>query len=267
MTSSGLGASRRGTRSAMRRSRLGQARAAVHCRTLAQPRAWALVCALVCTSVLGANTGRAAPPLAPPTPIGLPAPALRGAVSVEQALAARRSVRDYAAGALTLTQLAQLLWAAQGVTATAQDLRSAPSAGALYPLEVYVAVHEVSGLAAGVYRYLPQTHALQLVVAHSVRAELARAALAQAAVARAPATLVLAAVPARTRAKYGERAARYVQLEAGHAAQNLQLQAVALGLGAVVIGAFDDARLRRTLALRAGEEPLCLLPVGRPAGG
>lgn len=226
---------------------------------------------LALPALFGANAGSAAVPVAAPaaapTPLALPAPALRGTVSLEQALAARRSVRDYAAGALTLAQLAQLLWAAQGITATAQGLRTAPSAGALYPLEVYVAVHEVSGLPAGVYRYLPHTHALQLVVAHSVRAELARDALAQAAVARAPATLVLAAVSARTRAKYGERAARYVQLEAGHAAQNVLLQTVALGLGAVVIGAFDDARLRRTLALRAGEEPLCLLPVGRPAGG
>jgi SagB-type dehydrogenase family enzyme len=193
----------------------------------------------------------------------LPAPRLDGPVSVEQALARRRSLRSYAAAQLSLADAAQLLWAAQGVTG-AGGLRTAPSAGALYPLELYLAAGAVAELSPGLYHYEPQQHRLALVHAGDLRRALAQAALGQDWLADAPAVLVLAAVPERTARKYGARAARYVPMEAGHAAENVYLQAVALGLGSVVVGAFDDARLARAAHLPAGVEPLALLPVGRP---
>ncbi len=186
-------------------------------------------------------------------------------MSLEQALAERRSVRDFAAGSLTIQQVAQLLWAAQGVSDPVGGRRTAPSAGALYPLEVYVVVGRVSGLLAGVYRYVPGSHSLERVRAGPVAASLAQAALSQQVIARAPLTLVVTADFSRTTGKYGERGRRYVALEAGHAAQNVCLQAVALGLGSVPIGAFVDDSAARVLGLPPAETLLYLLPVGRPA--
>ena len=200
-----------------------------------------------------------------PSLIRLPAPSLSGSPSVEEALAVRRSVREYAAASLTIEQLSQLLWAAQGITERRYGLRSAPSAGALYPLEVCVAAEHVDGLAIGVYRYDPREHGLQVVIHRSVRGQLSRDALSQSAVVDAPATLAFAAVFSRTTQTYGERGRRYVYMEVGHAAENVYLQATALGLGTVAIGAFDDDAVKRTLGMRSDEEPLYLMPVGRPA--
>jgi SagB-type dehydrogenase family enzyme len=195
----------------------------------------------------------------------LPAPLLDGGRSVESALRQRRSVREYVAAPLSVDELSQLLWAAQGITA--QDgLRAAPSAGALYPLETYVVVGEVEGLPSGVYKYDPSGHALVLVTEGDRRAELADAALGQECVATAPAVIVVSAVYGRTTAKYGERGRRYVHQEVGHAAQNVCLEAVALGLGAVVVGAFDDRPVKAVVRMARHEEPQCLLPVGRPLG-
>jgi SagB-type dehydrogenase family enzyme len=160
--------------------------------------------------------------------------------------------------------ISQLLWSAQGITQRRWGLRTAPSAGALYPLEVYVVVEKVEGLPTGVYRYVPRLHSLELVFDRSVRKQLGRDALSQSAVVDAPATLAFAAVFARTTRKYGERGRRYVYMEVGHAAENVYLQATALGLGTVVIGAFDDAAVRDTLGMRADEAALYLMPVGRP---
>jgi len=196
--------------------------------------------------------------------VSLPEPRLRGPLSVEEALARRRSVREYADASLTVDQLSQLLWSAQGITERRYGLRTAPSAGALYPLEVYVAVERIDGLRTGVYRYAPRQHGLELVLDRSVRRQLFRDALSQSALADAPATLAFAAVFARTTRKYGERGRRYVYMEVGHAAENVSLQAAALGLGTVVIGAFDDGSVKRTLGMRGDEEPLYLMPVGRP---
>lgn len=169
----------------------------------------------------------------------LPRPTLDGTRPVERALHERRSVREYTGASLTLAELAQLLWAAQGVT-TPDGLRTAPSAGALYPLEVSVAVGEVDGLPGGVYRYEPPGHALALVAAGDPRTEVARAALDQECVAAAAAVIAFAADYGRTTGKYGERGRRYVHMEVGHAAQNVCLQAVAAGLGAVVVCASGD---------------------------
>lgn len=187
----------------------------------------------------------------------LPSPRTVGEVSLEAALDQRRSVREFLPDPLTDAELGQLLWAAQGVT-DPTGLRTVPSAGALYPLEVYA----VTGQA--ILRYDPATHSVEMRRAGDHRRELRAAALDQAAVGEAPAIIVLSAVLERTAVRYGERATRYVQLEAGHAAQNILLQAVALGLGAVPVGSFSDERVAGLLGLADGELPLYLVPVGHP---
>lgn len=184
-------------------------------------------------------------------------------MALDAALQHRRSVREYAPDFLTLSEVSQLLWAAQGIT-DSQGLRAAPSAGALYPLETYLVAHDVKGLAPGLYRYRPTGHELHLAGELSGREQLAAAALGQDCVRDAPAVVLITAVYERTTRKYGKRGIRYVHMEAGHAAQNLCLEAVALGLGAVTVGAFEDLRLKALLGLPKDEEPLYLLPVGRP---
>jgi SagB-type dehydrogenase family enzyme len=191
-------------------------------------------------------------------PVALPSPAPAGAISLEEALARRRSVRAFTPRALSTNEVGQLLWAAQGVT-DSRGHRTAPSAGATYPLEVYAVTPE------GVWRYLPAEHALAIVRTGDVRPDLAAAALGQGAVASAPLVVVINGVVARTAARYGSRAERYVWLEAGHAAQNVLLEAVALDLGAVPIGAFDDDAVRAVVGASAGEDALYLVPVGHPA--
>lgn len=187
----------------------------------------------------------------------LSTPSLKGELSLEEALAARRSVREYTDQALTWEEIGQLLWAGQGITRD-WGARTAPSAGALYPLEIYVATGE------GMYHYVPQGHRAAMVSDADLREALWKAALRQDAVRQAPAVFVIAAVYERTSAKYGERAERYVHLEAGHAAQNVLLQAVALGLGGVSIGAFEDGQIQDILGLPGDHKPLYLIPVGHP---
>ncbi len=189
--------------------------------------------------------------------VALPAPRLDGAMSLEQALLHRQSVREFTDRPLTLAQIGQLLWAAQGVTRSGGG-RTAPSAGALYPLELYVA------MPGRVLHYLPVGHRAQVWSEQDLRARLGSAA-GQRTVAKAPVVFVITAVQSRTAVKYGGRAGRYVDLEAGHAAQNLLLQAVTLGLGAVPVGAFDDRGVASALGLTAGETPRYLIPVGVPA--
>lgn len=174
-------------------------------------------------------------------------------------MAARRSVREFAAEALSLREISQLLWAAQGIT-DPRGLRAAPSAGALYPLELYASTPD------GVYHYVPHQHFLEVVGEEDRRGHLWEAGLRQGALQRAPAIFVITAVYQRTEAKYGDRAERYVKLEAGHAAENILLQAVALELGAVSIGAFSDDQVQAALELPADHQPLYLIPVGHPEG-
>jgi SagB-type dehydrogenase family enzyme len=194
--------------------------------------------------------------------IALPAPATAGQVSVEQVIAQRRSVRDFVNTSLKLSDISQLLWSAQGIT-DIRGLRAAPSAGALYPLEIYVVAGTVDGLAQGVYHYDPQQHQLIKTGGRDVRAALTEAALSQAWIQDAAAVIVFTADYQRTRRKYGNRAERYVHIEVGHAAENLFLQAVSLGLASVVVGAFDDDELARALRLPRELQPLLLMPVGR----
>jgi len=197
-------------------------------------------------------------------PIRLPRLTLSSERSLESVLQGRRSVREYSGKPLTHDEVAQLLWAAQGVTGP-EGLRTAPSAGALYPLEVDVVVGDVDGLPSAIYRYRPDRHELVVGREGDRRRELRAAALGQDCVEAAAAVIALAAVYGRTSGKYGERGIRYVHMEVGHAAQNVCLQAAALGLGAVVVGAFEDGSVKRVLGLAGGEEPLALIPVGHPS--
>jgi len=196
--------------------------------------------------------------------VTLPAPRATGSVSVEEAIAKRRTVRAFTSAPLTLAELSQLLWAAQGITDPVRQHRAAPSAGALYPLEVVVVVGNVTGLASGSYRYQARGHQLNLERGGDLREELAAAALHQEWLAKAPVVLVIAAVYERTSGKYGDRSARYVPMEVGHAAENVALEAVALGLGAGLVGAFEDVAVARVVGLAPREKPLYLVPAGRP---
>ena len=193
----------------------------------------------------------------------LPEPRRDGGFAVERALALRRSTREFAPGPLPLAAVSQLLWAAQGITHP-DGLRTAPSAGALHPLEVYLIAGAVTGLEPGVYRYHPQRHALALQSPGDARADIVRATLGQVWVADAPAIIVLAGAYQRTSRKYAKRAPRYVHIEMGHAAQNVYLQATALGLGTTLVGAFRDEELAQVLGLPKHIEPLGLLPIGTP---
>ena len=192
----------------------------------------------------------------------LPEPQLQGKVSIEETLFLRRSVRGYKDEPLSLAEVSQLLWAAQGVTDD-YGFRTAPSAGALYPLELYVVSGNVRGLSPGVYQYMPGNHSLREVLDGDLRNELARVALSQNFIADAPASFVITAVYERTTTKYGDRGIRYVDMEAGHAAENLLLQGVALGIGTVTVGAFDDGQMVRLLGLPEGEVPLYLIAAGK----
>jgi SagB-type dehydrogenase family enzyme len=195
--------------------------------------------------------------------IMLPQPIQMGQMSLEQALLERRSVREYQDQRLRLDDLSQLLWAAQGVT-HAEGLRTAPSAGALYPLELHVVVGDVENLIPGIYQYSPLNHALRPIATGDKRAALSRAALGQETIEDAPVVIAISAVYERTTTKYGGRGIRYTHMEVGAAAQNVYLQATALALGTVFIGAFHDEEVKELLILDQGEAPMCLMPVGRP---
>jgi len=182
---------------------------------------------------------------------------------IERLLAHRRSVRDFAATPLSLEELAHLLWAAQGVSSP-EGLRTAPSAGALYPLAVHLVAGNVKGLECGSYHYRPHAGELVLTAAGDRRQPLAAAALGQGCVSEAAAVLVLSAVFERTTQKYGQRGIQYVHMEVGHAAQNVYLAAGSLGLGTVMVGAFDDQGVKRAVPLEGSEVPLALMPLGRP---
>jgi SagB-type dehydrogenase family enzyme len=205
--------------------------------------------------------------LAQETPlIALPVPRLRGEMPLEEAISERRSRREFGSSRLTLERVSQVLWAAQGIT-DVEGHRAAPSAGALYPLDLYLVVGRqgAEGLAEGAYHYVPQGHALERVLEGDVRDSVARIASEQMFVAEAPVILVVTGEYERTARKYGERGVRYVHMEAGHAAQNVYLQAEALGLGTVTVGAFQDEELSQVLALPSGYRPLYVMPLGHPA--
>ena len=194
--------------------------------------------------------------------MALPEPRKDSDVSVEETLLTRRSIRTYSGEALTLEEVSQLLWAAQGIT-NYRGFRTAPSAGATYPLETYVVVGDVENLSKGVYRYEPVGHKLVKVLDEDCRTQLVSAAVGQTFIKERAIDMVFTAIYERTTWRYGDRGVRYVHMEAGHAAQNVYLQAVALGLGTVVIGAFSDEQVHAILKLPENETPLYFMPVGR----
>ena len=195
-----------------------------------------------------------------PETIKLPGPATKGSFALEEAIYQRRSERNFLNKKLTLEQISQILWAAQGITGEINGVkvRTAPSAGALYPMEVYLLTDD------GLYLYQPQDHSLKTLNNKDLRESLAVAAFGQQWVAEAPISLVLSAVHERITRKYGPRGERYSLIEAGHIAQNVHLQAVALGLGSVPIGAFSEEKVSDVLGLPENQEPLYLIPVGYP---
>lgn len=195
--------------------------------------------------------------------VTLPPIELSSDTSVESALQRRRSVRTFSEESIALEDVGQLLWAAQGITRR-NGFRTAPSAGALFPIEMYVVAGDVDELSPGVYRYEPEKHELRLVVDGDRRKALASACWFQKWVRRAPAALVVTGVYERTAKKYGDRSERYVHIEVGAVAQNIYLQATSRGLGTVIVGAFRDAKVKAVLELPTDHEPLAVMPVGRP---
>ncbi len=190
----------------------------------------------------------------------LPEPKLSSKTSVEEALSKRRSVRDYGKDTLSIEEISQLLWAAQGITVRWGG-RTAPSAGALYPLEIYVVVGEVKGLLPGLYHYDSGKHTITKKVEGDLRQKLTEASLYQDEIKRAPATFVITAVYERTMKKYRQRGIQYVHVEVGCAGENIYLQAETLSLGTVFIGAFEDEKVKKVLGIK--EEPLGIMPVGK----
>ena len=188
--------------------------------------------------------------------IELPNPSSKGSISLEQAIGNRDSVRSFTKQPLSLEHIGQLLWSGQGLR-DALGQRTVPSAGALYPLELYLVIEE------GVYHYVPDGHRMEPHVEGDMRSSLSSAALGQECVAQAPATLLLTAVFSRIETKYGkERSPQYVYLEAGHAGQNILLQATALGLDGVPVGAFYEEQVSKVLQLPQAHYPLYLIPLG-----
>lgn len=193
--------------------------------------------------------------------IHLPKPAAGGTRTLEEVLHLRRSTREFSSRAVELRELSQLAWAVLGHGPDGH--MTIPSAGAIYPLRLYVVAGHVSGLEPGIYRYHAESHALVQTDSSDCRPALCAAALGQTYIRSAAVDLVMIADFQQVMGKYGERGLRYVYMEAGHAAQNVYLQAAALGLGTVAIGAFDDAEVTRMLRLARVEHPLYIMPVGR----
>lgn len=199
------------------------------------------------------------------TPIYLPSPSQKGSVSLEEAITQRRSIRDFTPQPISQWQLSQMLWAAQGITDSSWKSRAIPSAGATYPLEVFVVCgnNGVEGISGGVYHYNIDSHSLTLHHKGDIRLVLAGAALNEESIYEAPVDIVICAVYERTLRRYGTRGERYVHMEVGHAGQNIYLQATALGLATVAVGAFHDEQVRQVLRLDKQYRPLYIMPLGK----
>jgi len=215
-----------------------------------------ILCSFCMLGLLGIKMGHASIPL--------PKPSLNGKVSVEKAIKERRTIRDFKDRLLSLTHLSQLLWAAQGITDPTIGRRAAPSGGALYPLDIYVLIGEngVEKMEAGVYHYLPKEHSVLPISKGDRRKEIASASLGQMWMAKAPIIFIITAEYKRITGKYGERGIRYALIEVGHVGQNLFLQAEALGLGAGIVGAFNDLEVSKVAGLPSKHEPLLIMPLG-----
>ncbi|HWQ49404.1 MAG TPA: SagB/ThcOx family dehydrogenase [Methanosarcina sp.] len=196
-----------------------------------------------------------------PVKVKLSGPEASDRSRIEELIAKRRSVRRYKDKKLSESIISSLLWAAQGISSE-EGLRTSPSAGALYPLEIHVVTGGGGELEPGVYRYIPEDHTLVLEITGDMREKLSKAALSQPMIRNAPVSFVISAVYARITGKYGNRGLRYTHMEAGHAAQNVSLLGVELGIGTCTIGAFEDEGVKNVLKLPANEEPLYILPLG-----
>ncbi len=196
-----------------------------------------------------------------PMKIKLPEREAAGRSSFEEILAKRRSIRAYSEKALSESDVARFLWVAQGISSK-EGFRTAPSAGALYPLELHLVAGNVAGIEPGVYRYISEEHSLIEDVSGDLRAKLAEAALSQLMIRNAPASLVISAVYPRITSTYMKRGVRYAVMEAGHVAENIYLLATELGIGTCAIGAFEDEEVRKALKLPTNEDPLYILPLG-----
>jgi len=201
----------------------------------------------------------------------LPPPKRMTTIVVEEAILLRRSIRDYSSDPIPIVDLSMILWAAQGITETRWGLRAAPSAGATYPLEIYVVVgdrgvvlEDGEYLAPGIYKYDVRRHSIILVKKGDYRDNLAQAALDQDWVRLAPVNIVVCAIYERTTSRYGERGIRYVHMEVGHVGQNIYLMATALNLGTVAVGAFYDDRVAEIINAASNEHPLYIMPIGKP---
>ena len=214
------------------------------------------LCFLGAMGLLGMGMSHASTPL--------PKPSFDGKVSVERAIKERRTIRDFKDRPLTLMQLSQLLWAAQGITDLKEGKRTVPSGGALYPLDIYLVIGKkrAERMEAGVYRYLPEAHSVLLISKGDRREEIASSSLWQMWMAKAPVIFIITAEYLRITGKYGERGIRYALIEVGHVGQNLFLQAEALCLGAGIVGAFSDADVLKTMGAPSNHEPLLIMPVG-----
>jgi len=201
-----------------------------------------------------------------PELIALPAPCPKGGMSLAEDIDRRRSVRRFGPQPITRSQLSQVLWAIQGTSSTTGRYRTIPSAGATYPLEIYIACghNSTGGMDDGIYHYQSENHALLRHYAEDVRTELSRAALNQEYINQAPVDIVICARYERTTRHYGKRGEMYVHIEVGHAGQNIYLQAAALGLATVAIGAFNDEQVREVLRLDGQTKPLYIMPLGWP---
>ena len=222
---------------------------------------------------VGGNSPAPPEPAVPSLTYTLPAPKTDGDMSVEQAMQNRRSVRRFEDKALSKEQLSQLLWAAYGITQPITDnparrggLRTTPSAGALYPLEIYVVVGKADGIETGVYKYDSQTNTIAQTIDRDIREELMAISANQAMIGAAPVTILYCAVFDRMRERYGDRSERYAYIEVGHSAQNVYLQAESLGLGTCASGAFTDSEVSKLLNLPRDESPLYMMPTGYPQG-
>lgn len=193
----------------------------------------------------------------------LPKPDLSGTMPIEQTLQKRRSIRSYSDKPLTIQEISQLAWSAQGISDERSGFRTAPSAGATYPMEIYLLVTGLADVADGVYRYNNRKHTLEKKINGDMRQNLFEVSLRQPSITNAPVVMVITGVLERTEQRYGQRALRYVYMEAGHVAQNVYLQGVVLDVGTVVIGAFQDEGVSRVMELEDGEHPLYIMPLGK----
>ena len=196
--------------------------------------------------------------------ISLPIPHTKKTMTLSEAISKRRSWRNYKNEPVSLEDLSHLLWTAQGITDQENKFRAAPSAGALYPLELYVVVGNITNLVPGIYHYLPDSHSLIKISDGDKRSELFGAALSQEPVAQAPATIVFTADFNRTTKKYGQKGKQFVFVEVGHAAENICLSAIALNLASITIGSFDIYTVKEIVPMADDEFPLYLLPIGKP---